>query len=331
MVSWRGTTLRSVAEAAGVSTATVSKVLNNRPDVAPATRARVQRLLQQQNYRPLSGRPGGGSVVIDLIFTALDSPWAIEIIRGVAASEVEAVVSAVSDSPDPQRWHEHLLGSGRSGAVLVTSGLTAEQVTAFADAGVPCVVIDPVDLPGSEVPSVGATNWAGGMDATRHLLDLGHRRIGVVGGLPHLLCSRARIDGYRAALETAGLEVDPTLVRHGDFHHQGGLDRARELLALPDRPTAIFAGSDVQALGVVEAARELGLDVPGDLSIVGFDDLPLARWVSPPLTTVRQPLADMGHTAVAMLTELMAGRPLRSNRVELSTELVVRGSTAPPR
>jgi LacI family transcriptional regulator len=292
----------------------------------------VQRLLQQQNYRPLSGRAGANAqIIIDLVFTALDSPWAIEIIRGVAASGVEAVVSAVSDAPEPATWHEHVLGAGRSGAVLVTEGLSAEQVAAFNDAGVPCVVIDPVDLPGPQVPSVGATNWAGGMDATRHLIELGHRRIGVVGGLPHLLCSRARIDGYRAAIETAGLTVDPTLVRHGDFHHAGGFARACELLDLPEPPTAIFAGSDIQALGVVEAARARGLDVPGDLSVVGFDDLPLASWVSPPLTTVRQPLADMGHTAVAMLTDLMEGRSLRSNRVELATELVVRASAAAPR
>lgn len=142
------------------------------------------------------------------------------------------------------------------------------------------------------------------------------------------LCSRARADGYRSALEQAGLRIDPALIRHGDFQHEGGFLCGGELLDLPDPPTAIFAGSDQQALGVYEAARQRGLRIPQDLSVVGFDDLPAARWVSPPLTTVRQPLADMGRVAADMLGNLIDGTPLRSQRVELSTELVVRDSTA---
>jgi LacI family transcriptional regulator len=324
-------TLSTVAHAAGVSLATVSKVLNNREDVSPVTRARVQRLLEQQNYVPLSGRPGIGLRLVDLVFPNLDSPWAIEIIRGVTGSELDVVVSSMADAPSPERWAEHLAAAGRAGAIIVTSELTTPQRQAFDRAHIPCVVIDPVDLPDPDVPSVGATNWAGGLAATRHLSEQGHRRIGVIGGPQHLLCSRARIDGYRAALDAAGLPIDPTLIRHGDFHHVGGYERARELLALPDRPTAIFAGSDEQAFGVVEAARVCGLVVPGDLSVVGFDDLPMSRWASPPLTTVRQPLAQMGRAAAAMLKSLMEGRALDSSRLELSTTLIVRSSTAPPR
>jgi LacI family transcriptional regulator len=324
-------TLSTVAQAAGVSLATVSKVVNNREDVSAVTRARVQRLLEQQNYVPLSGRPGAGVRLVDLVFTALDSPWAIEIIRGVAASDLDVVVSSMADAPSPERWAEHLAGAGRAGAIIVTSGLTAAQRQAFDRAQIPCVVIDPVDLPDPDIPSVGATNWAGGLAATRHLQEQGHRRIAVIGGPQLLLCSRARIDGYRAALDAGGLRIDPTLIRHGDFHHIGGYERARELLALPDRPTAIFAGSDEQAFGVVEAARICGLSVPADLSVIGFDDLPMSRWASPPLTTVRQPLAEMGHVAAQMLQSLMEGRTLHSSRVELSTTLIVRSSTAPPR
>ena len=174
------------------------------------------------------------------------------------------------------------------------------------------------------MPSVGATNWAGGVAATRAPARAGHRRIASDRRSAALLCSRARIDGYRAALDAAGLPVDPTLIRHGDFHHFGGYTRARELLALPDRPTAVFAGSDEQAFGVVEAARTCGLSVPGDLSVVGFDDLPMSRWASPPLTTVRQPLAQMGRVAAQMLQSLMEGRALDSSRVELPTTLIVR-------
>jgi LacI family transcriptional regulator len=323
-------TLSSVAQAAGVSLATVSKVVNNRQDVSPVTRARVQRSLDQQNYVPLSGRPGVGLRLVDLVFPNLDSPWAIEIIRGVASSGLDVVVSSMADAPSPERWAEHLTGAGRAGAIIVTSELTVPQRQAFHRARIPCVVIDPVDLPDPEVPSVGATNWAGGLSATRHLLDLGHRRIAVIGGPQHLLCSRARIDGYRAALDAAGLPVDPGLIGYGDFHHTGGYQRAGELLALARPPTAVFAGSDEQAFGVVEAARVAGLTVPGDLSVVGFDDLPMSRWASPPLTTVRQPLAQMGRVAAQMLHALMEGRALDSSRVELATSLISRSSTAPP-
>ena len=163
--------------------------------------------------------------------------------------------------------------------------------------------------------------WALGM---WNLLGLGHRRIGAIAGPGDYLCSRARIDGYRSALERGGVRFDPALVRHGDFQHEGGFIRGGELLSLPERPTAIFAGGDQQAFGVYEAARRCGLRIPQDLSVVGFDDLPVARWVSPPLTTVRQPLAEMGGTAAQMLGELIEGLPLRSSRVELSTELIVR-------
>ena len=331
MVQEGRATLGSVAVAAGVSLATVSKVVNNKSDVAPSTRARVQRLLEQHGYVPLSGRQGIAVRLVDLVFTALDSPWAVEIIRGVASSGLDAVVSSMADAPEPDRWAEHLAGAGRAGAIIVTSGLTPAQRHAFARAEIPCVVIDPVDLPDPDIPSVGATNWTGGLAATRHLAELGHRRIAVIGGPKHLLCSRARIDGYRAALDGAALPYDPELVRYGDFHHLGGYDRARELLALPDPPTAVFAGSDEQAFGVVEAARVAGLAVPADLSVVGFDDLPMSRWASPPLTTVRQPLAEMGRVASQMLQLLMEGRPLDSSRVELATSLVIRSSTAGPR
>jgi len=212
--------------------------------------------------------------------------------------------------------------------ILVTTKLTDAQLVQLRSAGIPLVVIDPANTPPPEIPSVGATNWQGGLAATEHLLSLGHRRIGAITGPIDYLCSLARLDGYRSALERAGAQFDPALVRYGDFHHEGGFARAVELLDLPEPPTAIFAGSDQQAFGVYEAARQYGLRIPEDLSVVGFDELPVARWASPPLTTVRQPLAEMGNVAAQMLGELIEGVPLRSTRVELSTELIVRESTA---
>ena len=328
------TTLAAIAAEAGVSLPTVSKVVNGRPDVASDTRARVERLLGEREYQRPSPRRGRRSGLIDLIFNGLDSPWAVEILRGVedwcAGHGTSPAVSAVRHgTARPASWTSALASHETDGVILVTSELTVPQLRQVRDEGIPLVVVDPVSLPDPDLPSVGATNWAGGLAATEHLVGLGHRRIGAITGPADYLCSRARIDGYRSALERAGLDFDQALVRHGDFLHEGGYSRGGALLDLARRPTAIFAGSDEQALGVYEAARQRGLRIPQDLSVVGFDDLPAAAWVSPPLTTVRQPLADMGRVAAEMLGDLIEGVPLRSQRVELSTELIVRESTAP--
>ncbi len=153
----------------------------------------------------------------------------------------------------------------------------------------------------------------------------------MIGGPKHVLCSRARIDGYRSALDAASLSADPALIQTGDFHIEGGRDKGRRLLLLDDPPTAIFAGSDLQAMGLYEAARELGVRIPDDLSVVGFDDLPVARWVGPPLTTVRQPLTEMAEEATRLALTLSRGGEPVNLRMDLATDLVVRQSTAAPR
>jgi LacI family transcriptional regulator len=159
-------------------------------------------------------------------------------------------------------------------------------------------------------------------------VSLGHRRIGLIAGPKELLCSRARLDGYRAALEAAGVAVDERLIVQGDFMHESGFAGCKALLGLPEPPTAIFASSDTMALGAYEAARRSGLRVPDDLSVVGFDDLPESRWSSPPLTTVRQPLVEMGGLAARTALRMARGEAIEMPRVELATELVVRDSTA---
>jgi LacI family transcriptional regulator len=196
--------------------------------------------------------------------------------------------------------------------------------------GIPFVVIDTDGEPPPDVPTVGSDNWNGGLAATRHLLELGHRRIAAISGPTDMLCSRARVDGYRSALAEAGVELDSSLVRTGNFYVDAGYVEGLRLLSRPDRPTGIFAGSDMQALGVLRAARELGLRVPDDVSVVGYDDLPIAQWTGPGLTTVRQPLAQMGSIATRMVLDLAAGNAPIMRRVNLATELVVRESTAPP-
>jgi LacI family transcriptional regulator len=325
-------TLDVIAERAGVSKATVSRVINGRTEVAAATRARVQQMLAEHNYVP----PQRTTAAVDLIFSDLDSEWAMEILRGVetylADSGRPVAVSSVprGGSARPARWTGTIARHHPAGVLLVMSQVSPVQWRELRAHHIPLVVIDPADAPAPKVPSVGATNWAGGIAATEHLLRLGHRRVGMVSGPEEYLCSRARTDGYRHALQRHGIPYDAQLVRWGDFRHEGGYRFGHELLSGADRPTAIFAGSDQQALGVYEAARQLGLSVPRDVSIVGFDDLPFARWLPPPLTTIRQPLAQMGAMAAEMLMRLIDGRALTSQRVELATELVVRESTARP-
>jgi LacI family transcriptional regulator len=314
----RRTTLATIAAEAGVSLPTVSKVVNGRRDVAPATRALVERLLDEHHYTRAGTRRNRRSGLVDLVLAGLDSPWAV------------AVSAVRHGNARPASWTSALASHDTDGVIVVLSEFTSGQLEQLREANIPLVVIDPVNPPPPDLPSVGATNWAGGLAATEHLLGLGHRRIGAIAGPADYLCSRARTDGYRSALERAGIRFDPALVRNGDFRHEGGFLHGGELLDLADPPSAIFAGSDQQAFGLYEAARQRGLRVPQDLSVVGFDDLPVARWVSPPLTTVRQPLAEMGRAAAQMLDDVIDGVPLRTNRVELSTELIVRESTAQP-
>ncbi|MEN3310155.1 MAG: LacI family transcriptional regulator, xylobiose transport system transcriptional regulator, partial [Micromonosporaceae bacterium] len=219
--------------------------------------------------------------------------------------------------------------SRTDGVILVLTELAPRHRKCLAESQTPIVLLDPVAQPDPNIPSIGAANWAGGLAATEHLIDLGHRRIGTITGRPSVLCTQARLDGYRTALTRAGIDTDPALIAPGDFHFESALAAAHAMLALPDRPTAIFAASDVQAMGVYEAARLQGLRLPDDLSVVGFDDIPTARWMSPPLTTLRQPLAEMAALAVRML---LAGDSADFNhRAELSTNLVIRASTGPHR
>ncbi|MFJ2607323.1 LacI family DNA-binding transcriptional regulator [Streptomyces sp. NPDC091279] len=328
-------TITEIARAAGVSVPTVSRVVNGRSDVSPSTRARVEDLLLRHGYRRRPSASRTRAALLDLVFDDLDSPWAVEIIRGVEeaahAAGVGTVVSALHGRSGAAReWMRNLRSRASDGVVLVTSALEPVVHEELRALGVPLVVVDPAGSPGLDVPTIGAANWAGGMAATQHLLDLGHRRIGLIAGPARLLCSRARYDGYRAALEGAGIAVDADLVVPGDFHPESGFTACGALLELERPPTAVFAASDQMALGAIEALRRRGLRVPQDLSVVGFDDLPEVRWSSPPLTTVRQPLAEMGTLAVRTVLRLARDERPDSPRVELGTELVRRASTAPP-
>jgi DNA-binding LacI/PurR family transcriptional regulator len=331
----RGTTIAFIAQQTGVSVPTVSKVINGRSDVASETRRRVEAAIAEHGYQrtPRSLAP---SPLIEVIFHELESEWALEIVRGVervaGRRHLALVLTEMQGRRTPGRgWIEGVLARRPAGVIAVFSDLSAAMRDQLRTRGIPLVILDPAGEPLHDTPSIGATNWNGGLTATRHLLGLGHRRIAVIGGPAGILCSRARMDGFRAAMDEADVPIDPSLVSHGAFQVDEGIARGRALLARPDRPTAIITGNDLQALGVYQAVREARLHIPEDLSVVGFDDLPVARWVGPPLTTVRQPLVEMAEAAAELVLDLADRAEPPQMRVELATELIVRESTAPPK
>ncbi|MGW9553641.1 LacI family DNA-binding transcriptional regulator [Nocardiopsis sp. NPDC055551] len=331
----RDVTISAIAAEAGVSAPTVSRVLNGREDVAPATRERIEKLLRTHGYRRRGQRSKERVGLIDLVFNDLDSPWAVEIIRGVEdvahQSGAGVVVSAIHRrATSARQWLDNVRARVSDGVILVTTDLDPSLNEELRELKVPAVVIDAVGVPDLATPTIGATNWSGGLSATEYLIELGHRRVGFVEGRPELWCSRARMDGYRAALEMAGIAVEDGLIASGKYTYESGFRAGQKLFEGENPPTAVFVSSDQMALGVYEALRQRGLRVPDDVSVVGFDDLPEARWSSPPLTTVRQPLADMGRMAVRTIQRIVRDENIESSRIELATRLVVRDSTTPP-
>jgi LacI family transcriptional regulator, galactose operon repressor len=328
-------TLQQIAQRAGVSTPTISKVLNGRPDVAPATRERILGVLREQQYLPR-----GASTLpmahkhIELVFDALTNPNNLAMMRGVLQAAAEqgghVAVSTVPENVNPRQWVNELERVGRVGMIMVTSRLSSEQHKRLQEAALPLVLIDPINPVDPSLLSVGATNWQGGMSAVQHLLELGHRRIAMIRGY-QCLVDDVRYHGYVAALSGYGIPMDEGLIRRGDFRFEPAVMATEEILSSTCPPTAVFAANDLEALGVMEAARRNGLSVPGDLSVVGFDDSMYASASSPQLTTVRQPFVQMGEVAYQLLTDQMEGRDPASVRVELAATLVIRDSTAPLR
>jgi len=326
-------TLGDVARAAGVSVPTVSKVVKGRSDVAPETRARILTLLRDYGYAPRGVVSDAVPRVVELCFDSMANTNNLETTRGVLEAaerlNVDVVVKITPTDMDGATWAARVTGARHSGVILVTSQLLRDQQEQFAAAGVPIVVIDPVNTPVDALPSVGVNNFTGGYLATKHLIDLGHTRIAMIQGTPSE-CSHARLAGYHAAIREAGIAALAQHEEPGAFRFEDGEQAAYRLFDLPVRPTAIFAANDLEALGVFEAARKRSIRIPRDVSVVGFDDSRQAVSASPRLTTVRQPFAEIGSTALQVLLQLADGVALATQRLELTTQLVVRESTAPP-
>jgi len=329
-----------VASAAQVSKATVSKALNGRPDVAAETRERVLAAVAALRYRPTTAPAAGAPRrALAVTFDLPVSPYIANVLQGVLASATHEKLDLLTRLPPDRAGRTHrtvarawVAEQSTCGVVGIVGLMLSEPdalIDAAADAHVPFVMVDPVDTLNQRMVSVGSSNWAGARAAADHLIGLGHRRIAWIGGPETSDAAHDRLYGYRAALDAAGLALDPRLVRTGEFDVGAGTGHARDLLTAPEPPTAIMAADDELAVGALVAARELGVRIPDDLSVTGFDDTPQAAWTTPPLTTVRQHLDGMGRLAVQTALAMAEGRSLASRRVELSTSLTVRDTTGP--
>ena len=332
----RRATINDVARLAGVSIKTVSRVFNREPHVRPSTRDKVVAAAEALSYRPnLSARQLASkqTFVIGMLYDNPNSDYITDVQYGSLHACREHGYNLLihpcrADSPD-------LMGEV-AGLRLQVDGFILLQpvsdITSLCESllenNVGCVRVSQRPFAGFPWISVGDSEAADSM--TEYLLELGHRRIGFVIGHPDHGSSHDRLAGYRSALERHGIEFDPALVEQGMFDYESGHSCARNLLALDPRPTAIFASNDAMAMGVLSVAHEKGLDVPRELSVAGFDDSPLARHSWPPLTTVRQPIAEVARLATQELMKRLQGREDEDSHHRLQAELVLRASTASP-
>ncbi len=332
-------TIRDIADLAGVSIATVSRVLNDRPDVSPETRETVLQVVREHGFstnrgaRGLSsGRTGMIGLTLPLVADAYFGPILSGAAEALYERDLRIVLAATLHEHDREvSLVERLMRGTTDGAILMLPEESEAELVSLQQQGFPFVVVDPREPPPEGIPCVAAMHAAGAKQATEHLLGLGHRRIGAIAGSPGWYATEERLAGFRAALAGAGILLDPELVVHSDWRLPWGTAAAHRLLELPDPPTAIFGFNDNVAIGALHAAYERGLRVPEDLSVVGFDDTNQAVIVTPRLTSVAQPLAELGRMGVSLLVRLLEGQRLDAMRIELATRLVVRDSTAPPR
>lgn len=325
-------TIVDVAQAADVSVSTVSKVVNDRYGVSPETYDKVMDVVSELGYESslvASSLRRHSTNVLGILVPEFE-PFSTELLKGISTAAEGTGYELLAYSGNLEHNHagwerrslSRLAGTLIDGAVIVAPTATVATTT------IPVVAIDP-HTGSTGASTIESDNIGGARDATQHLIDLGHRRIAHVRGREDLASARLREQGYRDALEAAGIAFDPDLVRVGGYRASETTEAARELLSAPDRPTAVFAANDLSAIRVMEVAAELGLTVPDDLSVVGFDNIPEAANAVPPLTTSAQPLQKMGAEAVRLLLELLAGTATEEH-LSLPTQMVVRASTAPP-
>ena len=326
----RTVTIQDVAKKAKVSVSTVSRVLNGKVDVASETQVRILSVIDDLGYttnlaaRSMRSRKKN---LVGLIMPDIAYPFAVEVMKGVnraiAESEFDLLVYTTGDVRKSGRaFHEQkyvsLLTNSISDGVILVAPVAGEF-----NIDAPIVSIDPV-ASNPNYPAVHATNYQGALEAVEYLLRLGHTRIGFISGRAELESSNRRLMGYRAALEKVGIPIDEKLIASGDYTTETGIQGTRELLALDNPPTAIFASNDQMAMGVFQVAEEMGVRIPDDLSVVGFDNITESKYMG--LTTVDQFISDMGYVATQMLIKLINGLPLDDQTYKMQTQLVIRSS-----
>ena len=327
-------TIREVAESAGVSYATVSHVINNTRVVSQETRERVLAAMSALNYRPNAlarSLRQGKTNTMGLVLPDSANPFFAEISRSIEDEAFKKGYSVFlcNTELDLERelFYVDVLSKKQvDGIIFVAAGDQADSLDYLVHRNLPVVMIDR-DVPNVDVDAVLTDHQLGGFLATRHLLELGHTRIACIAGPSSITPSAERIIGYRNALEQAGLAYDENLVLRGDYHAQSGLEITHAILQMKPRPTAIFALNDLMALGALRAAAEAGCSVPGDLAIIGYDDLELAHFTNPPLTTIAQPKKEIGAQAVRLLIDRMSQKSSPPRRLVLPPELIIRRST----
>jgi LacI family transcriptional regulator len=327
-------TIREVAESAGVSYATVSHVINNTRVVSHETRERVLAAMSALNYRPNAlarSLRQGKTNTMGLVLPDSANPFFAEISRSIEDEAFKKGYSVFlcNTELDTQRelFYVDVLSKKQvDGIIFVAAGDQADSLDFLVHHNLPVVMIDR-DLPNVDVDAVLTDNQLGGFLATRHLIELGHTRIACISGPSSITPGSERIVGYRNALEQAGLAYDEKLILRGDYHAQSGLEITQFILQMDPHPTAIFALNDLMALGALRAASEAGCSVPADLAIVGYDDLELAQFTNPPLTTIAQPKKEIGVQAVHLLIDRMSQKSRPPRRLVLPPELIVRRST----
>jgi len=330
----RRATIHDVAAAAGVSVSTVSKAVHGRYGVAPDTMRRVMDVVEQLGYQSSLGASSMRSHrtgVIGVLVPGFE-PFSAEILKGVGAAVRGTgfdllAYSGSQDGTSGAGWERRSVS--RLSGTLIDGVIMVTPTVVNVSGEVPIVAIDPHTGP-ADLPTVESDSFHGAQLATRYLIELGHTRIGFVSGRPDLRSSALRDAGYRSALLEAGIAFDASLVGVGRYQEDASRQLAQEMLSQVNRPTAIFAANDLSAIAVLGVAAELGISVPHELSVIGFDDIPEASRHLPPLTTVRQPMQRLGEVATKLLIALMNGETPDLTHVRLPTRLVPRATTAPP-
>ena len=333
----RRVTIRDVARESGVSYATVSRVLSGYAFVMKPTRNRVMEVVERLGYvanLPARSLAGGRSQIIGLLVPNLDNGYVGTITQGIdqalAHANYDLMLYTSHRHPGKESYYVSAIPNGLTeGMLLVAPLVPTAYLDSLREQNFPYVLIDQADATeNSNV--VEATNWQGAYEATRYLIELGHRQIAFVKGSFAIRSAADRLRGYKAALADYDIPIRQELVLEGDYQQQTAYHLTKRLLqSVKDPPTAIFAANDISAFGAMDAARESGLHIPDDISIIGFDDIPQASLVYPKLTTIRQPLEQMGNVAVKMLLAQIEDRSLPPQRVVLATQLIIRDSCAP--